>query len=84
MLKHAQARTVEVVIEIQPPWLLLRVRDDGIGLALNRLRALGCTVSRRCVAVAGGSAVSWSFVVRPREAPRSMFVYPWNACSRKA
>lgn len=41
MLKHAQARTVEVVIEIQPPWLLVRVRDDGIGLALNRLRALG-------------------------------------------
>jgi signal transduction histidine kinase len=41
VLKHAQARTVEVVIEIQPPWLLLRVRDDGIGLALNRLRALG-------------------------------------------
>jgi signal transduction histidine kinase len=40
VLKHAQARSVEVVIEIQPPWLHLRVRDDGIGLPLNRLRAL--------------------------------------------
>ena len=41
IVKHAQARTVEIAIEMQPEWLVLRIRDDGIGLPPDRLRALG-------------------------------------------
>ena len=40
VLKHAHARAVEVALEIRPPWLLVRVRDDGIGVPLERLRVL--------------------------------------------
>jgi len=40
ILKHAHARTVEVALEVQPPWLLVRVRDDGVGVLPERLRAL--------------------------------------------
>jgi signal transduction histidine kinase len=40
VLKHAHARSVEVAVEIRPPWLLVRVRDDGIGVPLERLRVL--------------------------------------------
>jgi signal transduction histidine kinase len=39
-LKHARATTVEVSLEIAPPWLLVRVQDDGIGIPLDRPRAL--------------------------------------------
>ena len=39
ILKHARAQTVEISIEMQGPWLLVRVRDDGVGLPLERLRA---------------------------------------------
>jgi signal transduction histidine kinase len=39
--KHAQAHTVEVGLEMQPEWLVLRIRDDGIGLPPEQLRALG-------------------------------------------
>ena len=38
-LKHARAQTIEISIETQAPWLLVRVRDDGVGLPLERLRA---------------------------------------------
>jgi signal transduction histidine kinase len=40
VLKHAHAHTVEVTLEMRPPWLLLRVRDDGVGVPLERLRVL--------------------------------------------
>ena len=40
ILKHAQARTVEIAIERRSPWLLIHIRDDGVGLPLERLRAL--------------------------------------------
>ena len=40
IVKHARARSVEIAIEPQPPWLMLRIRDDGVGLPLERLRAL--------------------------------------------
>ncbi|MGP8033231.1 MAG: sensor histidine kinase [Steroidobacteraceae bacterium] len=39
-LKHARATTVEISIEIAPPWLLVRVQDDGVGVPVERLRAL--------------------------------------------
>ena len=39
ILKHARAQTIEISIETQAPWLLVRVRDDGVGLPLERLRA---------------------------------------------
>jgi signal transduction histidine kinase len=41
IVKHAQARTVEIALEMQPEWLVLRIRDDGVGLPPERLRALG-------------------------------------------
>jgi signal transduction histidine kinase len=39
ILKHARAQTIEICIEKQGQWLLVRVRDDGVGLPLERLRA---------------------------------------------
>jgi signal transduction histidine kinase len=39
ILKHARAQTVEISIERRAQWLLVRVRDDGVGLPLERLRA---------------------------------------------
>jgi signal transduction histidine kinase len=41
VLKHARAQIVEVVIDIRPPWLVVRIRDDGVGMPLERLRVLG-------------------------------------------
>jgi signal transduction histidine kinase len=41
IVKHAEARTVEVAVEVQSEWLVLRIRDDGVGLPPERLRALG-------------------------------------------
>jgi signal transduction histidine kinase len=40
ILKHARAHSVEVSVEPRAPWLLLRIRDDGVGLPVERLRAL--------------------------------------------
>jgi signal transduction histidine kinase len=40
ILKHASATTVEIVIETTPRWLVVRVRDDGVGLPAQRLQAL--------------------------------------------
>jgi signal transduction histidine kinase len=40
ILKHAKARNVEVLIEAQGEWLVVCVRDDGIGLPGDRRRAL--------------------------------------------
>jgi len=39
VLKHARAASVEISIAVQSPWLVVRVRDDGIGLPPDRLRA---------------------------------------------
>jgi signal transduction histidine kinase len=39
ILKHARAQTVEISIETQAQWLIVRVRDDGVGLPLERLQA---------------------------------------------
>ena len=40
ILKHARAASVEISIEPRPPWLIVRIRDDGVGVPLERLRAL--------------------------------------------
>ena len=40
ILKHAQARNVEISIESRHQALIVRIRDDGIGLPLERLQAL--------------------------------------------
>ena len=64
IVRHAQAHTVEIVIEMQPEWLLLRVRDDGVGLPAERLRALGshglAAMRHRATALGG----SWRAVPR--------------------
>ena len=38
ILKHARAQTVEIAIEQHAAWLILSVRDDGVGLPPERLR----------------------------------------------
>jgi signal transduction histidine kinase len=62
--KHAQARTVEIALEMQPEWLVLRIRDDGVGLPPERLRALGshglAAMRHRATALGG----SWRAVPR--------------------
>jgi signal transduction histidine kinase len=40
VIKHARATMVEISVEIAPPWLLVRVQDDGVGVPLDRVRAL--------------------------------------------
>jgi signal transduction histidine kinase len=40
VLKHAQAQRVEISIETDAPWLIVRIRDDGVGLPRERLRTL--------------------------------------------
>ncbi|HVH84029.1 MAG TPA: sensor histidine kinase [Steroidobacteraceae bacterium] len=40
-VKHARATAVEVTLEVVEPWLLVRVRDDGVGVPPERLLALG-------------------------------------------
>jgi signal transduction histidine kinase len=40
VIKHAHAQNVEIVVAIQDQWLLISVKDDGVGLPLDRRRAL--------------------------------------------
>ncbi|HVN45123.1 MAG TPA: CHASE3 domain-containing protein [Steroidobacteraceae bacterium] len=57
IVKHARARTLEVSIELCAPWLVLSIRDDGIGLRLERLKALrahGLAAMRQRAAGLGG------------------------------
>jgi signal transduction histidine kinase len=57
IVKHARARTIEVSIEQRAPWLVLLIRDDGVGLPLERLRALrahGLAAMRQRAAGLGG------------------------------
>jgi signal transduction histidine kinase len=39
VLKHARAENAEVAVAITPPWLLVCIYDDGIGIPLDRLQA---------------------------------------------
>lgn len=41
ILKHARARTVEISIDVRSDWLVMRIRDDGVGLPPEPLRGLG-------------------------------------------
>ena len=57
IVKHARAQRVEVTVEPRAPWLILRIRDDGIGLPLERLRALrshGLAAMRQRASSLGG------------------------------
>jgi signal transduction histidine kinase len=57
IVKHARARSVEVSIEPRPPWLVLRIRDDGLGLPPERLsapRSHGLAAMRQRAAGLGG------------------------------
>jgi signal transduction histidine kinase len=57
IVKHARAQRVEVTVEPRSPWLILRIRDDGVGLPLERLRALrshGLAAMRQRAAGLGG------------------------------
>jgi signal transduction histidine kinase len=39
VLKHARARSVEVEVETQEQWLVISVKDDGIGFPIDKGRA---------------------------------------------
>jgi len=57
IVKHARAERVEVTVEPRAPWLILRIRDDGVGVPLERLRALrshGLAAMRQRAAGLGG------------------------------
>ena len=57
ILKHARAQTVEISLELQGAWLVLRVRDDGVGLPLERLhtpRSHGLAAMRHRASGLGG------------------------------
>jgi signal transduction histidine kinase len=57
ILKHAQARNVEISIESRHQSLIVRIRDDGIGLPLERLQALrshGLAAMRHRAVALGG------------------------------
>jgi signal transduction histidine kinase len=57
IVKHARAQRVEVTVEPSASWLILRIRDDGVGLPLERLRALhshGLAAMRQRAAGLGG------------------------------
>src|SRR5262249_30198947 len=40
ILKHARARNMEILVESQGKWLVLQIRDDGVGIPVDRRRAL--------------------------------------------
>lgn len=41
ILKHAKAQSVEVSVEIQSQWLVIRIRDDGVGVPAERPQVIG-------------------------------------------
>ena len=41
IIKHASARNVEVSVDIEGEWLVVRIRDDGVGVPPERLKAIG-------------------------------------------
>ena len=53
--RHAQARSVKVVVEQEPRRLLLTVEDDGHGLDAKRMRGLGLVGMEERVHHLGGS-----------------------------
>jgi signal transduction histidine kinase len=64
VLKHARATSVLVSLELTPHWLQVRLEDDGIGIPLERLRALrahGLAAMRQRARALGGQ---WA-VLRP-------------------
>ncbi|HXW74652.1 MAG TPA: CHASE3 domain-containing protein [Steroidobacteraceae bacterium] len=57
ILKHARAQTVEILIDLEGDWLVMRIRDDGVGLPPERLRGLsshGLVAMRHRAAGLGG------------------------------
>ena len=58
ILKHARADTAEISIETHAGWLLITIRDDGVGLSPERLRAPrshGLAAMRHRAASLGGT-----------------------------
>ena len=57
VLKHARAQNAEVAVAITPPWLLVCIYNDGIGIPLDRLqpsRAHGLAAMRQRARALGG------------------------------
>ena len=58
VLKHARARSVEVSVDSQEQWLIISVRDDGVGFPVEKGRAAqrshGLAAMRHRVAGLGG------------------------------
>jgi signal transduction histidine kinase len=54
VMRHAHARQVWISIDMRGPALLLRIRDDGIGIAGDGAASLGITGMRERAFLAGG------------------------------
>lgn len=67
IIKHAKARNVEVAVDLQgDQWLAISVKDDGVGLPVDRRRAVrshGLAAMRHRVTGLGGE---WRIVPRAR------------------
>lgn len=57
--RHAQASKVEIVLRMEPPHCILRVRDNGVGFdtVANKPKSFGLVGMRERVAVLGGSLI---------------------------
>jgi len=65
ILKHARARNMEILVESQGKWLVLQIRDDGVGIPVDRRRALrshGLAAMRHRATGFGGQ---WRISTRP-------------------
>ena len=66
VLKHARARTVEVAVDVHEHWLVISIKDDGVGPPLDRRRALrsyGLAAMRHRATGFGGE---WRIIRRPQ------------------
>lgn len=57
IIKHAQASNVEIAVEAQPKFLLVSIRDDGVGMPTERLQGLrshGLAAMRHRAVALGG------------------------------
>jgi signal transduction histidine kinase len=64
VLKHARAQNVEILVAPHDHWLVISIKDDGVGLPLDRRRALrsyGLAAMRHRVSGLGGQ---WRIIRR--------------------
>jgi signal transduction histidine kinase len=84
ILKHAKARNVEVSVETEPGWLVVRVCDDGVGLPAHRRHAIGshglAAMRHRVVGLGG----LWSASERPAGGTQIVARFPTDRIATSA